>query len=200
MRLIKMFGLAALAAVAATAFIGAPSASASTNTQLCKVHTGLTCPGGEGTETLHLVNEGLWKFLTTFGTVLCLNVLRSDTLLELGNPQIVHDETSYTNCGRNSAHSNCTLTVEEQRLLTLLKNGLDHGKLTAENGLLRVQCSGFPSFNCVYDTTGIEFEVGNNELVAEETPVEVLEGTFFCPESSTLDGVLTTLENTYILQ
>jgi hypothetical protein len=92
------------------------------------------------------------------------------------------------------------VTVEEQPTFDLLKDGLDHGVLTAQNGLTRVQCSGFPSFNCVYNTTGIEFEVGNNELVAEETPVELVEGTFFCPESSTVDGVLTTLVDTYVLQ
>src|SRR4051794_10011984 len=37
-RLIKMFGLTALAAVAAMAFVGASSALATTSTSMCKVH------------------------------------------------------------------------------------------------------------------------------------------------------------------
>jgi hypothetical protein len=195
-----MFGLAALAAVAAMAFIGASSASAG-DTQLCKVHTGLLCPGGaQATTEVHMVNSGVGKLLSSLGTVLCLNVLALATPLGLASPQSVHSlETSYTNCGRNSTHTNCTVTVEEEPLFDLLKDGLDHGWLKGVSGLTRVECSGFPSLNCLYDTTGIEFLVGEQKLVAEETSVEFVEGSFFCPKESTLDGTLLPLEKTYVL-
>jgi hypothetical protein len=76
MRLIKMFGLAALAAVAAMAFVGATPASATFDTQLCKVNEGLLCPAGQAQTHFHLVlvPGTVWKLLNPI-TILCLGAL-----------------------------------------------------------------------------------------------------------------------------
>jgi hypothetical protein len=57
MRLIKTFTLAAFAAVARMAFVGAMSAPASTSTQVCTVHTGLICGAGNGASTIHAFSQ-----------------------------------------------------------------------------------------------------------------------------------------------
>ena len=190
MRLIKMFGLAALAAVAAMAFVGATSASA-LPTQICKVHTGLLCPAGEARTLTHLtLLEGTVGKLNAGITVLCLNVLVHATPLGLGSPQNVHTLASeYTGCGTGSAHDNCTVTVEEQPLGDLLKTGLDQGILLLSSGRTRLKCNNL-GIDCIYDTEGVEFSAGAMMLTAEETPVAELGGKFFCPNEGKLSGLL----------
>src|SRR5262245_9587985 len=160
-----MFGLTALAAVAAMAFIGATSASAEKNTALCKTHTSLLCPAGDvwkAGELIHLLNEGVGKLLSSLITVLCLLVLVSAEslgLTEAPTPLPVHGTISFSGCGSTSAHDNCTATVEEQPLSHLLKTGLDAGTLLALNGRTRLICEDLTIFkidiDCKYDTTGI---------------------------------------------
>ncbi len=195
MRSIRWIGLAAIAAVTALAFAGTPSASAETSTQLCKTHTGLTCPEGEGTASVHMsLAEGtVGKLLSSLVTVLCLGVLVEATPLDLGNPQEVHTvESKYTGCGTGSAHNNCTVTVEEEPLGSLLKTGLDEGSLELLSGRTRLQCSS-PSVDCKYDAAGTLFTVGAQHLTAEETPTKELGGKLICPNEGQLDGLLQTL-------
>ena len=203
-RLIKMFGLAALAAVAAMAFIGASSASAKTTTQLCKVHTALTCPAGEGSTSVHLVNEGIGTLLSDLVDVLCLTTLGNAEPLALAKPQIAHGSgLVFQNCGTTSTHSNCVITVLEQPLFNVLKTGLDKGTLIGQNGQTRVRCDnifGFIDINCVYDATGLEFKAENQKIVANETPVSVIEDSGLCPEESFLDGTVVPLVSAYLLQ
>ncbi len=199
MRPIKMFRLAALAAVAAMAFVGATSASA-TNTQLCKVHTSLACPAGEGTASHHmvLVSGSVGKLLGEAINVLCLDILIDATPLGLANPQSIHTLSfTFTGCGTGSAHNNCTVTVQELALADLLKTGLEEGVLTFTNGRIRTQC---PGMDCVYDGAGMEFAVGSQHLTAEETPAVELGGKFFCPNEGEIDGLFETLTDTYVLE
>ena len=200
MRLAKMFGLAALAAVAAMAFLGATSASAETSTQMCKTHTGLTCGAGNGVTSHHMVlASGTVGKLLAGITVLCLGILIAATPLGLGNPQSLHTTSlEFTGCGSGSTHDNCTVTTEEQPLANLLKTGLDIGLLALTSGRLRLVCSSL-GINCTYDTEGMEFEVGGQHLTAEESPLIELGGKFFCPDEGHLDGLLETLTNTFVL-
>ncbi len=198
MRLIKMFILAALAAVATMAFVGVTSASAEGDTQLCKVGTSLLCPAGEARTAIHQVlATGTVGKLLALLNILCLSMLRESTALGLANPQVIHAlSMSYTGCGTNSAHDNCTITVQELPLSHLLKTGPDEGVLTALNGRTRLQCSG--GIDCVFDTEGLEFTVGAQHLTAEKTPVTELGGKFFCPKEVQLDWLLVALDPTYV--
>ncbi|HEY7949736.1 MAG TPA: hypothetical protein VID51_02760 [Solirubrobacterales bacterium] len=195
MKLIKMFGLAALAAVATMALVGATSASATT-TQLCPTHTGLIC----GVVNVHQVlKAGTVGELLALIDVLCLSFLVEATASGLGNPQQIHATSqTFGGCGTGSTHNNCTVTVQEQPLSNLLKTGLDQGVLTATNGRTRLVCSNI-GLDCVYDLEGIEFNVGAGHLTATETVTTELGGKFFCPDEGLLDALLETLGNIYLL-
>ena len=200
MRLVKMFGLAAVAAVAALAFVGATSASA-TDTQLCKVHTGLTCEAGNAVTSHHMVlaSGSIGKLLAAIN-VLCLGILIEATPLGLGNPQLIHTTSfTFTGCGTSSAHNNCTVTTLEQPLANLLKTGLDEGVLAFTNGQLGTVCANL-GINCVYDGEGMEFNVGAGHLTAGETPVTELGGKFLCPDEGFVDALYETLGNAYALK
>ncbi len=197
MRLIKMFGLASVAAVAAMAFVGATSASA-LNTQLCTTHTSLTC--GSAATSVHLVlAAGTVLRLLAAISILCLGELEELTPLSLGNPQTLHTLSRVrTGCGTSSTHNNCTLTATQLPLSTLSKTGLDEGVETIINGQMRLVCSNI-GLDCLYDAAGMEFEVSANHVTANETGVTELGGKFFCPDEGLLDGLLETLTNTYVL-
>ncbi len=201
MKSILKIGLTAIAAVAVMALAGPTTASALKPTQLCKVHTALTCAAGEASTSVHQVlKEGtVGKLLSSLVNVLCLTVLAEATPLALGKPQNVHTlASSYTGCGTGAAHDNCTVTVEEQPLGTLLKTGLDIGSLTLTSGRERLQCTNL-GINCVYDNEATLFEVGAGHLIAEKTPTVELGCLFFCPNEGQLDGDLVPLEPTYVL-
>jgi hypothetical protein len=196
MRSIGKIGLAVFAAAVAMAFAGATSASALTSTQLCSVHTSLTCGAGNGVTSLHQVlKTGTVGRLLAAISVLCLGFLVEATALGLGNPQEVHSVSqSFSGCGTGSAHNNCSVSIPtgKQPLFDLLKTGLDEGILYALSGQARLQCPNL-GLDCLYDIAGMEFEVGNNELKAENTPTTELGGKFFCPDEGLLDAELTTL-------
>jgi len=201
MRLIKMFGLVALVALAAMAVVGATSALA-TSTQLCKVHTSLTCGAGNAQTHVHKVLKGGTVYRVQMAVnVLCLGVLAENTPLGLvtNGPQVVHVlNLTFSGCGTGSTHDNCTITVEEQPLAHLLKTGLDTGTLLLLSGIFHLACANL-GINCVYDLEGAEFSAGGNHLIAEETPVTELGGKFFCPDEGFLVGDLEWLLPTYIL-
>jgi hypothetical protein len=177
------------------AFVDASTASANGSTQLCQVHTGLTCEGG--TAVVNLANEGLVRFLNSIATVLCLNVTSTIIPLALGNPQEIHTlGLSFSNCGTSSTHSNCEITVPEMPLADLLKVGLDEGILTFLSGKIHLHCTKVTIFNvtldCEYGIAGLEFPVGGQHLTAAETPVEEIGEKTLCPSEPTFDALLET--------
>ena len=200
MRLIKMFGLAAIAAVAAMAFVGATPASAA-NTQLCTAHTGLTC--SSPVSSLHLVNEGVLRVLNDLNPVLCLSVSLEATPLALANPQSVHTTSlEFTGCGTSSAHNNCLITVEELPLFNLSKTGLDQGVLTATNGQLTVLCENVlftQTIECTFDMTGAELAVGGGHATVNQMPLTEVGDDFMCPEEPQLDALLKGTSAAYVL-
>ena len=212
MRLMKMFGLAALAAVVTMALVGTTSASA-TSTVLCEVLEGLKCPAGKQIELekIHLANsalpggpgtpEGTPTLLNSTANVLCLTVLVEAETLDLGAPQLIHATSQkFENCGTNSTHSNCEVKTEELPLFHLLKIGEDEGSVLGLNGKVRVKCTifGFIKINCVYELNGLLFTAKGpqaskttyGDVDAKETPAELVEGGGACPEISLLDGLL----------
>ena len=202
MRVIKTFGLVALAALATMAFVGATSASAEFSTQLCTQHGSLTCVGSAAPNVHGVLKTGRVSSVLASINILCLGVLLEATPLGLGNPQEVHSLTqSLSGCGTGSTHNNCTVTTPagQQPLFDLLKIGLDEGVLYALRGQKRLQCPNI-GLDCLYDLEGMEFTVGGNEIVAENAPMTELGGKFFCPDEGLLDAELETLGNGYVLQ
>jgi len=203
MRLIKMFGLVAIAAVAAMAFVGATSAAANTTTKLCNSHNGLAC-SGDGATSVHMVlATGTVLRLLSPIVVLCLGELWESSGADvgaLGNPQRLDlTSKSSTGCGTTSAHSNCTLTIEQLPDATLLKLGLDEGSLELLNGTFRLQGCGI-GLNCQYDLAGTLASAGAQHVTLNEAPTTELGGKFFCPDEGTLDGLLETLAPRFVLQ
>jgi len=199
-RLIKMLGLAAIAAMAAMALVGVTSASA-TSTQLCTAHTGLTC--SSPASSIHLVNEGVFRLLNELNPVLCLNVLIDATPLALGSPQSLHASSlALENCGTNSTHDNCEITVEELPLFNLLKTGLDEGSLTATNGQIYVICEqvlGWMTIECTFDSTGLLLAVAAGHATANQTPITEVGNSPLCPSQRRIDGLLKGLSAAYVL-
>jgi hypothetical protein len=148
---IKMFGLAALAALMAMAFVGAGSAMAE-ETQLCKVDPGTTsplkCPAGEATTEVHETSVTKAVLVTSVVTVECDVLFQSTSVGALAKPQIVTGNFTYTNCG------NCTVTEKSgtSSEIKVLKLGHELSDVTGE-GEVRVVCSGF--IDCTYKGEGL---------------------------------------------
>jgi hypothetical protein len=219
----KMFGLAALAAVVTMALVGTTSASA-TSTVLCEVLEGLECPAGKEIELekIHLANstlpggpgtpEGTPTLLNSTADVLCLTVLVEAEALDLGESQVIHAlKQEFSGCGTNSAHTNCTVATEELPLFHLLKIGEDEGSVLGLNGKVRVKCTifGFLKINCVFLLENLLFtgkgpkasKTTYGDVDAKEIPKEPpikSEGGGLCPETSSLDGLLLPLSPEYI--
>jgi len=195
MRLIKTFTLAALAAVAAMAFVGATSASA-VSTQLCDNHTGLTCEAGHAVTTVHQVlAAGSVGQLLALIPVLCLGFLVEANIGALGAGATKQTVTSvtqtFTGCGTSSVHNNCTVTIPtgQQPVFGLLKTALDAGILTATSGQTKLVCKNI-GLDCLYDAEGMQFTVGGGHLTANEAPTTELGPKFLCPGGGLLDALL----------
>ncbi len=192
-----MFGLAAVAAVAAMAFIGAGSASA-TDTELCLNHEPPELICDERAEFVEMLGAGV--LLADPVDLLCLHIFVAAEPLELDDPQLVHvDALEFNNCGNKASHSNCTVEVTELPLTLLLKTGLDQGTLTGDNGLALLDCQNIDIFGidieCTYDGTGLELAVGAQHLTADDTPVTEVGSDFLCPDDPTLDMLLASGES-----
>jgi len=220
-RLMKTFGLAALAALAAMAVLGAGTASADEDTAVCKVHEE-PCAEENLVKLLdfHLTEGEIGELLNDTADILCLEVLgtahiHEPFLAEAPDPLGAVILVEFDDCGTNAAHDNCTIKSEEDGLAELLKTALNLGVLAGtagQPGVVNVQCTilGFP-VNCDYSGEELEFPVegalhkgdstGHGMLTATETPAKLTEalGGFFCPENSTLDGLLEPLEHVYIV-
>jgi hypothetical protein len=193
MKPIKMFGLAAIAALLAMAFVGASSAMAET-TGLCSSEI------GEGCEEITHVHEttlagAKGKLLTSIVNVECDVLFLGDTTS--GAPLVVEGNFTYTNCG--------SCTVEEVGggvIIEVLKEGHETAKVTGE-GEVHVNCSGL---NCTYNGEGL-VGTGKGPLLSSETNGSVViteqvakkVSGLFCPSTSKLDITTTPLEATYIV-
>jgi hypothetical protein len=192
---IKMFGLAALAALMAMAFVGASSAMAETTT-LCESDPSVlaeSCSISHVHETS--VTKG--KLLAGSITVEC-DVLFLGEVGAAGAPQVITGNFTYTNCG------SCSATEENGPAeIQVLKTGHETSSVTGE-GLVHVNCSGL---NCRYNGEGLVGTGKGPLLSAESRPngeVSISEKStakesgLFCPTTSKLDLTTTPLTPTYI--
>ena len=219
MKLIKIFGLAAVAALMAMAFVGASSAMAE-DTALCKEDTALldgsgnyvttdACPAGK--LVTHVHEETLTghkaKLLDANGNVLveCDVLFLGDVVStnNLGNPLVILGEVAseggftYANCG------GCTVEQESAHAtIEVLREGHEKAyvKFIIE---LHQNCVGI---NCYYNGIGLASEGLGPLLNTEETnggvkienkTVNKVKG-LFCPATSKLDLLTTPLEKVYL--
>ena len=200
MRLMKMFGLAVLAAVAAMAFVGASSASANQSTTLCKINQ-LPCastnqwPTGTG---LVGTSVGTALLLSDIVTVHCNSTASGKiTSAALAKPLVGTLVPSFTGCKTGSG-TNCTVTTSSGTML-LLKTGPGVGTATVHNVLARVQCGFF--IDCSYVSDGVELEAlslsGAHPALLHANGVELQnEGGFLCPDESFWDALYTVKTST----
>ena len=205
MRSVKMFGLAALAALMAMAFVGASSAMAE-NTALCKVMAGAgndeDCTPGSLASHVHeeTLTTKLAKLLTNILTVECDVLFLGDVTSSglLGNPLTIKGNLTYPVC-----NSGCEAKeISTHTLITTLKKGHELAEVKAAFEVL-FKCGKL--FHCVYNGAGL---VGHDlgPLLSAETNGDVtifnqsmtkVSGTL-CPSTAKLDVVTTPLEPLYI--
>jgi hypothetical protein len=194
---IKMFGLAALAALMAMAFVGASSAMAE-STALCTADPGTgaspVCPAGKGTTSVHETSVGKAKLLAS-PEVQCNVLFESTKVGAKGAPQVLEGHFTYTNCG---------CTVKEKAGTTakinILREGHETASVTGEAEII-VTCFGI---ECTYKGTGLKGTAkgpllsteANGEVNLSEQ--EVTGKGAFCPSKGKLDIKTTPLAAAYI--
>ncbi len=221
MRLIKTFGLAAIAAVAAMAFVGASSAMATGHTALCKTHED-PCAEANLVKNIHM-QAGTTILKTSLATVLCLKssaVAHAEhgglsLLLVIEHPSgeklTIIDPLGFQvltltweNCGTNAAHNNCTVTNLKLPLIDLLKTALNLGTATVLGAEVLVNCVGI--LHCVYggkEITGFNVEgalhtagAGHGMFTANELSVPNV-GGLLCPSTSKWTALYEPLEHIF---
>ena len=190
---IKMFGLAALAALMAMAFVGVNSAMGE-ETALCKADEN-PCAAGNIFTHVHEISIGKAKFLSSV-PVECDVLFLGDTE-SLGNPLFIEGAFTYTNCG------SCTVTEENgPSQIGVLK--YEHEKaFEVIEFLVYINCSGF--IKCRYLGEGLE-GIAIGPLLSTQANGEVSyqgqeltwESGPFCPKPVKLDMTTTPLVATYI--
>jgi hypothetical protein len=193
MKPIKMFGLAALAALMAMALVGASSAMAELTT-LCSEDNNKCTP----ITHVHEESVGHAKLLSSFATVECEALFLGDTLNSgEGNPLIIHGTFAY------SCLNGCTAEEENGPAeIKVLKEGTELATVTGE-GLVHVVCG----LNCRYNGVGLKGHAlgalkaanGKGEVTISGATVNKESGTF-CPSTSKLDITTEPLTATYIKQ
>jgi hypothetical protein len=161
-RLIKMIGFVAVAAVA-MAFIGAGSAMANGPTALCKVNEE-PCAAGNLTGHVHFESVGEPTLLTASPKleIKCLSSLALGDAEALGNPTgITVSALTWTGCylAPFSGTHNCTVKTENLGLIDVLRTAANLGTATALSTEVRVTCGAV--INCVFggaSTTGLTVE------------------------------------------
>jgi hypothetical protein len=200
MKQLKMFGLAALAALMAMALVGATSAMATGSTALCKTDEN-PCAAGNIVTHVHEESVGHAKFLSSFATVECEVLFLGDALNGgLNSPLVVHGEFTYT------CLNGCeVLELNGPAEIKVLRTGTELTEVTGE-WLVHAICG----FECVYNGVGLKAHGLGPLLVESETKspsngrvtisgatVNKESGTF-CPSTTKLDITTTPLTATYI--
>jgi len=194
---IKVFGLAALTALMAMAFVGASSANAEA-LQLCG-HDGAPC------EAIHHVHEesvGKAKILTSLGTTEC-NVLFLGDVLKFGSPIEIDGKFTYSNC--ELAGSSCTTTEETGPAeLPVVREGHETASVTYKL-LIHLVCG--KTIDCLY--IGSLKGTAKGPLLSEQIPdngeislsgQEMTKeiGGFLCAKTAKLDITTSPLWPVYI--
>lgn len=196
MKTVKTLGSFVVIAILAMAFIG-PSLAAAENTALCEVDEN---PCKSPVSKVHYT--GHIEVLTSLMNYDC-DALFSGEVFELGAPQEIKGNFTYTNCSAGGSQS-CTRTEENgPSVLTFLKEGHESAKGTGES-LVHVVCGS--SIDCSYTLVGIVGLVrgpllaseNNGEITYVEQTMPKELGGFLCPKLAKLDANFVPLSATYI--
>jgi hypothetical protein len=194
MRLIKMLGLAVIAALAAMALIGAPSASAE-STALCKAHESPcaeknTFPAG--TTILLSFLEGILE--TELGNVECEGAhAQGKTVNKLGSPLEIKIESASTEgCGT------CSVTISTLGTLLLLKTASNLAEVTVHGVLAKASCAGI--LNCNYVSELVKLHASGlnagTPAMLNVSKLEVKsEGGILCPAKATKTALVNMTAN-----
>jgi hypothetical protein len=203
-----MIGLAAVAAIAAMAFVGASSAMANGPTALCKVNEEPCAPGNlTGHVHFESTEEPTLETETPKLTVKCLSSLALGDAEALGNPTgVTLTELLWTGCylAPFSGTHNCTVKTEATGLIDVLRTAANLGTATALGTEVRVTCGAV--INCVYGgptITGLTVEgalhngsTSHGRLKAPGIAVPKVKG--LCPASSKWTATYESLEHIFI--
>ena len=200
MRHLKIVGLSCLAALAATAVLGASTASATGNTALCSADEN-PCASGNLVKHVHVVATAA-KLLTSILTVTCTGLYLGDVLSPfLANPLHIVGNFTYSDCQENFGGSCEAKELSASSLITVLRTAAEKSEITGEGEVL-VKCGSF--LHCVYNGRNLKGEglgallaTPNGEAKIEEAPVNKLLG-MLCPEAARLDALYKPLTPTYI--
>jgi hypothetical protein len=196
---VKMLGLAAIAAAAVMAFVGASSAMAE-STWLCKNNLGKTLTEcSEPVTELHGVATNL-TLLSSLVEVLCEGSLSKATVLGLGTPQVAHlTELTWTGC-KTSGGSACEVKTLKLGLFDILKLSLTDAHVTSLGTEVNVHCGFF--INCTYGgepvLLALPAELPKTAGLLHANKLKLTSvGGGFCPEESFWDALYENLTDVY---
>ena len=193
MKNVKSLGSIMVVAILAMALLG-PSLAMGENTALCKADEESKC--SSPISHIHYVANDL-EILTSTMNYKC-DVLLLATVGELGAPQVLEGEFTYTNCNNGCSRE----IVNGPAILYFLKTGHEKAEVVGEESEIRSLCSGI---NCVYSLEGLIGDVkgpllstaNNGEYVYWGQELTKVSG-LFCPTIAKLDAKFEPLSSTYI--
>jgi hypothetical protein len=200
-KLLKMFGLAALAALMAMAFAGTGSAMAE-STALCLDDPQRTACPDDIVRNVHDTTVSKAKLLSSLINVECDVLFSGEVLSELATnePLLIDGRFTYSNC-----NSGCTVTQEgtgNTATTSVLRTGHETAEVTYEFQT-HVKCGAF--IDCIYNGEGMLGTAKgpllashlNGEITFSEQTMNKV-GGLFCPKTTKLDITTTPSELIYI--
>jgi hypothetical protein len=213
-RLIKMLGLAATAALAVMAFVGSSSAMGEGATWLCKNETG-TCSQVTHVHFLSVVKnasnehvDGRGKLVGGGITVECQLLVLGEVISNGTNPAKIKSKLHYTDCTNGCEVTGLNGELEIPGVIDVLRLGT--GQLADVTGLefeVKLRCPFV--FTCDYNAEGLTGHGSPLNNVAGNIPhvtytnatvnlTSKLAGPFNCPSTGALTALLKSLELFYI--
>ena len=200
MKAIKIFGLAALAALMAVAFVGASSALA-TSTQLCKEDSAGACPAGKEITSVKEVSVGKGVLLSSLATIECNVEFTSTSVGALGATQTITGHFTYPMAGCETKSGTLCEVTETSTSATIKVTKTAH-ELAKVEGTAEVNAHCGALINCTYDGENL---VGhglgpllssslNGNVNISEQKVHKTGGTL-CAKEAKLDLITTPAES-----
>jgi hypothetical protein len=193
MKAIRTIGLAAIAAAASIALVGASPASAESFTVLCKEHIPEGCSAPHQiTGHVEALSEHI-LFLTSKGTIVCTHSIILGEALGLARPLEIHlTPEKFSNCTLFKVP--CTVENVKKGLGTLLKTGGNSGVFEIHGAKWLIECPGFTP-PCEYEGLPELEAKGHNQETGELATLTAKEsllkstGGIGCSTSAKWDAV-----------